>query len=131
MNYEEYLKSQNKPHNVEVACPVASCRYKGPAATFGRSGNLWVCSTHYHESRRTAEVSQDAWDLEKGNDVRAKRNELLNRYAWTVTPVLNGALSEANVSAWATYLTELNNLTITYQKPSEVIWPTPPTLVYK
>lgn len=133
MNYEEYLRSQNKPHDVRAACPRVGCGRRGPASTFALSkkDTLWICGSCFHEENRTPEPDQDAWDKERGNDIRAQRNDLLNRYAWTVTPVLNSALSAANILAWVSYINALNDLTIAYEKPSQVVWPTPPTLVYK
>lgn len=70
----------------------------------------------------------DAWDSERGNDVRARRDQLLNRCMWTVLP--GSPLSTACKSAWAEYRAALNRVSIDFACPSAVIWPEPPSLEF-
>ncbi len=131
MNYEDYLRSKDLDHNVTVGCKNLSCGYWGPSSTIILHKDKWICANCFHEANRPAPEDQDAWNKEKGNDVRAERNQLLAKHAWTVTPVLNEALTEESIADWRLYIQRLNSITIDYAKPSLVVWPTPPTSVYK
>lgn len=72
------------------------------------------------------EPARDDWhpECELANDVRAKRNALLNDSAWSVLP--DAPLSEERKAAWLKYRYDLNHLSVKFAKPSEVIWPQKP-----
>jgi len=55
-------------------------------------------------------------------DIRVKRNELLTASDWTVLP----DVTLDNKQAWLDYRQALRDITITFDTPSNVVWPVKP-----
>lgn len=58
----------------------------------------------------------------KSDDIRMKRNELLNASDWTQMP----DIPEATKSKWVYYRQKLRDITSQKTFPETVVWPTPP-----
>lgn len=56
--------------------------------------------------------------------VRSRRNSLLASSDWT--QLSDAPLSDDERMAWATYRQELRDITTTYSRVSDVVWPTSP-----
>jgi len=70
------------------------------------------------------EQRREAADLNMSG-IRSRRNSLLSASDWT--QLADSPLDDDTKSAWATYRQELRDLTTTYSRVSEVVWPTPPS----
>lgn len=62
------------------------------------------------------------------NEVKAKRNALLDNYAWTVLP--QSPLTNASKAKWLVYLKQLHKVTKDLKNAEDVTWPTQPKLEY-
>ena len=69
------------------------------------------------------EQSREAADLNIAS-IRPQRDALLTGSDWTQLP--DAPLTDEQKAAWATYRQELRDLTSTYSRVSEVVWPTKP-----
>jgi hypothetical protein len=56
-------------------------------------------------------------------EIRSQRNYLLTQSDWTV---LVDASPKPNKESWLTYRQALRDITTTYSKPEDVIWPVEP-----
>lgn len=63
------------------------------------------------------------------NELRQKRNNLLDSYRWTVMP--DSPLTDACQQAWMGWLKELHALLVDVTDTNAVVWPDQPELEYK
>lgn len=61
--------------------------------------------------------------------MRARRNQLLAQWQWTVIP--GSELSQGCQEEFAEFFRKLNRITVDFERPACVIWPHPPELAYK
>lgn len=64
------------------------------------------------------------WLITDWDTIRDKRNKLLSSCDWTHTTDVQ--LTDEQKHKWAVYRKSLRDVTINFQHPSDVIWPTPP-----
>lgn len=127
--YEDMLLEAGQPVPRSIPCPICN-RSKRPFELAEVEPNSFKCSQCIIEEKRLfIDLHTDDWTSLNGEDAKAQRNQLLNKYAWTVSPA--SPLSEACQAAFLEYLKELNALTVTYDRPSKVIWPEVPVLEYE
>jgi hypothetical protein len=63
------------------------------------------------------------------NELKQKRNELLDSYRWTIMP--DSPLSESCQAQWMAWLESLHSLLVGVTDFSSVTWPDMPPLEYK
>ena len=63
------------------------------------------------------------------NELRQRRNSLLDSYRWTVMP--DSPLTDACQQAWMVWLKELHTLLVGVTDTGTVVWPEQPELVYR
>lgn len=68
------------------------------------------------EQESPAYIAEQKW-----NEIRSKRNGLLNQSDWTQLED-----SKENKESWATYRQELRDIPQTFSTPKNVIWPSRP-----
>jgi hypothetical protein len=79
------------------------------------------------EEEAELEARAEAADLDM-NMVRSQRNGMLAAADWT--QLGDASLGDHTAEEWAAYRQELRDLTATYSRVSEVVWPNdPPTQV--
>jgi hypothetical protein len=84
---------------------------------------VYIDLTEAELAQRDADMEAHDLDL---NHVRGQRNGLLSGSDWT--QIGDAALGDHTAEEWATYREELRDLTETYSRVSEVVWPNdPPT----
>ncbi|MCD1591818.1 phage tail assembly chaperone [Qipengyuania citrea] len=71
-------------------------------------------------------VPNEGWDGEKGNDIRAERNQRIAAAQWAVLP--GSPLSTECQAAFLEYIKALHRLTIDFDAPASVVWPDEPAL---
>lgn len=97
----------------------------------GRSSRLdWACgaclATCTAEAISPASDPDTPWgDNEPANGVRAERELKLTCCDWTQT--LDAPLDEPLKLLWRDYRQALRDITVTFARPEDVVWPTPPT----
>ena len=64
------------------------------------------------------------WAISDWDVIRTKRNKLLAACDWTQVP--DSPLSTEKKQEWVTYREQLRDITSTFQKPSDVLWPVVP-----
>ena len=72
------------------------------------------------EAKRVPDPNFDPWAK-----IRQTRNRALKGSDWT--QLLDNDLSGRDRSAWGSYRKQLRNITSTFNKPENVVWPTPPS----
>jgi hypothetical protein len=84
---------------------------------------VYIDLTEAELAQRDADMEAHDLDL---NHVRGQRNGLLSGSDWT--QIGDAALGDHTAEEWATYREELRDLTETYSRVSDVVWPNdPPT----
>ena len=84
---------------------------------------VYIDLTEAELAQRDADMEAHDLDL---NHVRGQRNGLLS--GSDCTQIGDAALGDHTAEEWATYREELRDLTETYSRVSEVVWPNdPPT----
>jgi hypothetical protein len=84
---------------------------------------VYIDLTGAELAQRDADMEAHDLDL---NHVRGQRNGLLSGSDWT--QIGDAALGDHTAEEWATYREELRDLTETYSRVSDVVWPNdPPT----
>jgi len=58
--------------------------------------------------------------------VRYQRDILISQSDWTQLPDVQTSMTDAQKSAWLLYRKQLRDITIAYDDPSKVVWPTKP-----
>lgn len=64
----------------------------------------------------------------KWSRIRARRNNLLDSYRWTVMP--DSPLTDTNQAEWLTYLQTLQGITANVSNPDDIVWPDTPSYIY-
>lgn len=77
------------------------------------------------ETFKNTNKEQYYWSLTDWQDIRDKRNKLLLSCDWTHCG--DSVLSDEKKMEWKVYRQSLRDITSTYETPSDVVWPTPPT----
>jgi len=75
--------------------------------------------TFTNQNREMYHWSVDNWEI-----IRKKRNTLLTACDWTQVP--DSPLSTEKKQEWLAYRVQLRDITSTFQKPSDVLWPNAP-----
>ena len=132
----EYIQRKLGAYPVhDVACPGCGTSYHPVAVV--KLGKRWRCGhCKINEERqsqvlieRSLNTEDHGWDSEYGNGVKAERNALLEKWAWTIR--MESPLSEACQANFLQYLRALNRLTVNFSKPCEVVFPALPELEYE
>ncbi|CAB4131779.1 Phage tail assembly chaperone protein [uncultured Caudovirales phage] len=113
-----------------TTCP--HCGRERPKATIADG----KCDLDRHEADRleaTAAFMQRAndvaWSGPLGDAIRQERNTRLDLSLWAVMP--GSPLTQACQDEFTEYRKKLHRLTVDFDIPGEVIWPSQPDLVYE
>ena len=88
-----------------------------------------ICNSCKAEQLRLDELENEAPIVEEQwNDIKAKRNQILNETLWTIQP--DSPLTVECQADFATYRRTLHRLTIDFTDPDDVVWPTIPEQVF-
>lgn len=90
--------------------------------------NGYMCSHCIDEAARLALSLAPVPIEELWEDVRARRNQLLDKHSWSIRE--DSPLSLACKAEFLIYLRLLHRITLDYEEPALVQWPAVPELVY-
>jgi hypothetical protein len=135
---EDILLADGEEVPEAVTCPA--CDGVRQAFEMISQDGGYICSTCYLTNLRETEAAtqaslvesiRDTWQGLNGDAVRARRNQLLDQWEWTLRP--SSPLSASCREEFATLFHTLHRLTIDNAQPSDVEWDsiTIPTLVYE
>ena len=134
---EDRLLSKGLP--MEDSYPCIRCRARVPAFAMVLMRNSdfeYECTDCYltelteenaakERLEKFAREEADPWDCESGYALKAQRNQLIESVRWAADPVTTPFVEEKR-QEFQEYIRELNRLTITYERPSEVVLPSAP-----
>lgn len=121
---DDLMKKQQGFPMVKPRCPT--CEYERHPVELIVTGDTYLCTHCMADAERAI---PDVVNIEEEwNNVKGKRNLLLEQYSWTVRR--GSPLNKACQDAFEALFKKLHKLTVTHATPAAVVWPDIPPLVY-